>query len=553
MAADLVTAIDNTQDAQVRTATGRPGEVFASAVAETSTTLARVLDGQHPTVDVSALLAAGSTLDAVCAERMDSLLAGRVAALGDHDRTITEVLVLLSALLFLLATGLSRALRAVAQKSGELRYQAMHDPLTGLPNRALILDRVAQALARARSAHHPLAVMFLDLDGFKNVNDTYGHAVGDQLLRAVSARLTGALRETDTIGRLGGDEFVVLAEGASLALGPEVIAERIQAVLAEPVGLDGPTGVVLRTHASIGIAEGLRGSAAELLRDADVALYEAKAAGKNCYVLFAAQMQTAVQARLELETELRRAVGTDQLFLVYRPTVDLRSGVIVGAEALLRWNHPTRGVLMPDVFVPVAEESGLIVPIGRRVLAEACRQGAAWQDQGHAVSMAVSLSGRQLDGHGDLFADVHAALADSGLAPRLLTLQITETALVRDAARSARQLRALKRLGLRVAIDNFGTDHWSLAHLRQFMVDAVKIDRSFIHSIATSAEADALIDTLVELGRTLGIETYAEGTEEPGDLRHRRSEDRDSGQGSLFARPSSPAQLEALSTGENIS
>ena len=339
------------------------------------------------------------------------------------------------------------------------------------------------------------------------------------------------------------------AEGASLAMGPEVIAERIQAALTEPFALDGGVEIVLRTHASIGIAVGLRSTGADLLRDADVALYEAKAAGKDCYVVFAPEMQMAVQDRLELEMDLRRAVGTDQLFLVYQPTVDLRTEVITGVEALLRWNHPTRGLVMPDAFIPIAEETGLIVPIGRWVLAEACRQAAAWHEQGHALSMAVNVSGRQLDSHSDLFEDARGALVGSGLEPTLLTLEITETMLMRDAARSARQLRDLKGLGLRVAIDDFGTGYCSLAYLQQFPVDALKIDRSFINGIASSPEAGALIRTFVQLGKTFGIETHAEGIEELSQLRFLQNEGCDSGQGYLFAWPLSPAALGDLISG----
>ena len=546
IAIDLTTAIDNTEDPRLRSATAPLSAAFARSVAQTSEVLASALSAGRPSLDVSALLAAMSKLDAVCAQRLDSLIAGRIAILHDRVWTITKVILLLSALLVLLATGLSRALRMLGQKTDELRFQALHDDLTGLPNRSLVLDRVEQALARARRGDTPLAVLFLDLDSFKSVNDTYGHAAGDQLLQAVSARLRSALREIDTVGRLGGDEFVVVAEGATLARGPEVIAERIQAVLTDPFALDGQVEIVLRTHASIGIAVGLRVAAADLLRDADVALYEAKAAGKDCYVVFASEMQMAVQARLELEMDLRRAVGTDQLFLAYQPTVDLRTEMITGVEALLRWNHPIRGLLMPDTFIPVAEETGLIVPIGRWVLAEACRQTAAWQGQGHALSMAVNVSGRQLDSHSDLFEDVRHALVGSELEPAWLTLEITETMLMRDATRSAQQLRDLKALGLRVAIDDFGTGYCSLAYLQQFPVDTLKIDGSFINGIDSSPEAGALIHTFVQLGKTFGIETYAEGIEELSQLRYLQREGCDSGQGYLFARPLSPEALEEL-------
>jgi diguanylate cyclase (GGDEF)-like protein len=454
--------------------------------------------------------------------------------------------VLLSLLLLLLGTGRARALRLVRTRTGELHHQALHDGLTGLPNRALVLDRVQQALARSHRTDTPLAVLFLDLDGFKDVNDMYGHGAGDLLLQAVSSRLQGALRAADTVGRLGGDEFVILCEGPSLAAGPEVVAERIQAVLSKPFVLEDREPITVRTRASIGIAMGVRATADELLRDADVALYEAKAAGKDCFVIFAPEMQLAVLDRLELESDLRNAIDTDQLFLVYQPTFDLRSEKITGVEALLRWNHPTRGLVMPNDFIPLAEETGLIAPIGRVVLAQACLQVARWQRTGNPLSVAVNVSGRQFDGHNDLVADVRAALRASDLDPTLLTLEITETMLMRDAARSAEKLVELKALGIRIAIDDFGTGYCSLAYLQQFPVDALKIDRSFITGIASSPEADALIHTLVQLGKTLGIETYAEGIEERSQLHHLQQEECDSGQGYLFARPLAPEALEDL-------
>ena len=549
IATDLATAIANTKDSQIRAVAARPRAALAGAAARTLTMLASVLSGrQHPVLDVSALLTAASTVDAVCVGQLDRLITGRIATLHRRVDAITEVILLVAALLFLLAIGLSRARWAIKQRNVELRYQARHDVLTGLPNRTLILERVERALARARIANTALAVMILDLDEFKAVNDTYGHAAGDELLRAVSARLTGAVRSTDTIGRLGGDEFVVLAEGESLALGPKVIADRIRAVLTEPFTLDGSGGIVLRTCASIGIAERLGGDAADLLRDADVALYVAKAAGKDRYIVFAPHMQTAVQDKLELEMALRRAVGTDQLFLVYQPTINLRTEMITGVEALLRWNHPTRGLIMPDVFIPIAEATDLIVPIGRWVLAQACRQAAAWHERGHTLSVAVNVSGRQLDTQYDLSDDVNAALADSGLAPAFLTLEITETILMRDATVSSQQLSDLKRLGLRVAIDDFGTGYCSLAYLQQFPIDALKIDRSFVSGISDSPQADSLIHMFLQLGKTFGIEVHAEGIERVGQLRHLQKEQCDYGQGYLFARPISPAALEELVT-----
>ena len=447
----------------------------------------------------------------------------------------------LSALLFafvrVLARSRSRALRQVARKTAELRHLSLHDGLTGLPNRALILDRVERALARARREHSQLAVMFLDLDGFKDVNDMFGHAAGDELLCAVSARLSGLLRDSDTVGRLGGDEFVVLAEGDSLDAGPEVIADRIREVLATPFVLGASEDVSAQIHTSVGIATGLRPSADDLLRDADIALYEAKHTGRNRVVLFATEMHTAAEQRHELQNDLRQALSEEQLFLLYQPTFDLATNSVTGVEALLRWQHPTRGLVMPDEFIPLAEETGLIVPIGAWVVRQACHQGADWQRHDNTVGVSVNVSARQLDNDAGYVADVRAALSDSGLRPDSLTLEITETALMRDADASAGHLRALKDLGVRIAIDDFGTGYSSLGYLRQFPVDSMKIDRSFISGIADNPEAGAIMHTLVQLGKALGIETLAEGIEESGQLNRLQREACDSGQGYLFARP----------------
>ncbi len=460
----------------------------------------------------------------------------------------------ISGLLFgfmrVLARSRVQALSMVAHKTAELRHLALHDGLTDLPNRALILDRVEHAIARARRHHGQLAVMFLDLDGFKAVNDTLGHAAGDQLLRVVSARLRGLLRDSDTVGRLGGDEFVILVEGDSLDAGPEVIADRIREVLVEPIELDDGEQAGIHISVSIGIALGLRDSAEDLLRDADIALYEAKETGRGRFVLFAPEMHTAIERRVELERDLAQAIQRDQLLLAYQPTFDLATNTINGVEALLRWEHPTRGLVMPDDFIPIAEATGLIVPIGRWVLEQACRQAAEWQRPDRGLNMSVNVSGRQLDTDTGFLVQVQEALAASGLDPGLLTLEITETVLMRDAEASAAQLHKLKALGLRIAIDDFGTGYSSLGYLRQFPVDALKIDRSFITGIAGNPEAGTLIHTLVQLGKSLGIETLAEGIEETSQLHHLQREACDSGQGYLFARPLAPQAVAELLAGK---
>jgi diguanylate cyclase (GGDEF)-like protein len=418
----------------------------------------------------------------------------------------------------------------------EIRHQALHDSLTGLPNRVLVLDRLNQSLARARREYFEVAVLFVDLDGFKDINDTLGHGAGDQVLQAVASRFAGTLRESDTVARLGGDEFVVLAEGLSLAAGPELVAERLLDVLAEPFHLDDKRKTSVSVSASIGIAVGLRESAEDLLRDADIALYAAKDAGKNRFVIFEAEMQRELHSRHELEMDLQAAIGTDQFFLLYQPIFELNDMAVVGVEALLRWNHPGRGLLQPDEFIPALEASGLIIPVGRWVLQEACRQAMVWRRGGQATRMSVNASARQLDAD-SLLDDVKAALDLSGLPADDLIIEITETSLMRNTSGAQKQLVALKSLGVRIAIDDFGTGYSSLSYLQQFPVDSLKIDKSFIAGMAKTPEGDALIHTLMQLGKALHLETLAEGIEEPAQLSQLQTESCDVGQGFLFARP----------------
>ncbi|HXA55568.1 MAG TPA: EAL domain-containing protein, partial [Solirubrobacteraceae bacterium] len=427
----------------------------------------------------------------------------------------------------------------------ELVFLATHDPLTDLPNRTLILDRVEQMLVRSRRNQTPVAALFIDLDNFKGINDTLGHGSGDRLLKAVAARLRNTIRETDALGRLGGDEFVVIAEGMSLAAGPELIAERLLEALAPPFRLDEPQATRLAVTASVGIAMGARESAEELLRDADIAMYRAKWDGKNRYVVFESKMSDAVQSRMELEMDLREALGREQFFLVYQPTFDLQRMAPTGVEALLRWNSPRRGVVQPDDFVPLLEETGLITEVGAWVLREACRQAAAWRAAGHAIGMSVNVSARQLDDD-EFIAHADDALRSSGLEPQALTLEITETTIMRDTDSTVARLQELKELGVRVAIDDFGTGYSSLSHLQQFPVDALKIDRSFISRLTQSPEGDTLIRTLVQLGKAMSIETLAEGIERQHELSLLQDEECDSGQGFLFARPLDAATAEAF-------
>jgi diguanylate cyclase (GGDEF)-like protein len=433
----------------------------------------------------------------------------------------------------------------LTRREEELSFLATHDPLTGLPNRTLILDRVEQMLARSRRSQAPVAALFVDLDNFKSINDTLGHGTGDELLQAVAARLDGVIREADALGRLGGDEFVVISEELSLAAGPELIAERLLDALKHPFRLGEDKENRLTVTASIGIAVGDRTSADELLRDADIAMYRAKWDGKNRYVVFETGMQDTVQHRMELEMDLREALENGEFFLAYQPTLDLSDMSPNGVEALIRWKHPVRGIVQPNDFIPLLEETGLITEIGKWVLEQACAQGAKWRAAGYPIGMAVNVSGRQLDTD-QLIADIEGALSRSGLEPQALTIEITETTLMRNIEETARRLTAVKQLGVRIAIDDFGTGYSSLAHLQRFPVDALKIDRSFISGLKNNKEGETLIHTLVQLGKALSIETFAEGIEQQQELSLLRDQDCDSGQGFLFARPLDVAATETF-------
>jgi diguanylate cyclase (GGDEF)-like protein len=452
------------------------------------------------------------------------------------------LLTLLSFLTYrVLATSRKRAWGLVGEKTGELAYRALHDRLTDLPNRALVLDRAEQILARARRLDVTVTALFVDIDDFKQINDRFGHHVGDEVLRQVGARLKTILRDNDTVGRLSGDEFVMLIDSIGLNASPELVAERILDVLRAPFEIDSKQTSVLVT-ASIGIATGLPASAEDLMQDADLALYKAKAGGKNSFALFETAMQTAAQDRMKLEADLADALDGEQLYLVYQPMLDLESERVVGVEALLRWRHPQSGVIPPDVFIPIAEENGMIVSIGRWVLEQACEQGAAWQREGRELTIAVNVSARQLE-RPEFVEEVSSALRASGLAPERLTLEITETVLMRKPDFTASLLGDLKALGVRIAVDDFGTGYSSLAYLRQFPVDSLKIDRTFITSLARSSEAHALTHTLIQLGKALGLETLAEGVEEHDQVHALQLEGCDLAQGFLFARPLSPDAL----------
>jgi len=434
----------------------------------------------------------------------------------------------------------------------QLLHQAFHDPLTGLANRALFFDRVDHALSRAARHGDTLAVLFFDLDGFRAVNDQLGHALGDDILRAIGDRLRPCLRATDTAARIGGDEFAVLLEDLAEAGDAERTATRLLAAFAEPVTAEGQSVTV---EASVGLVVSAGGDAAvdELLRRADLALHTAKSQ-RTRIVVYDEDLLASVNRRMELEVDLRHAVARDELVLHYQPVLDLQTGQVTGAEALARWNHPRYGLLPPAEFIGIAEETGLIVSIGRWVLEEACRRGRAWHDEGASetpLSMSVNLSPLQLQ-RAELPGEVAEALAMTGFDPHRLVLEITETALMEQVEAVIPRLQALKALGVRLAVDDFGTGYSSLSYLRDFPIDALKIDRSFVDGLARDHEDTILVHAIIELGRTLGLQTVAEGIEHAIQVPQLRGWGCDLGQGFHFARPLTAADFTTWLNGTTL-
>ena len=426
-----------------------------------------------------------------------------------------------------------------------LRFLANYDALTTLPNRAFFNERLTSALAMARRSGKGLAVMFIDLDRFKNINDTLGHEAGDCVLREVANRLTGIVRESDTVARLGGDEFVVLVEQLSDNPSLGGLAQKLIKAVAAPIVLDGRE---YHLTASVGIsaypADGSDG--ATLLKNADVAMYRAKEQGKNNFQFYAAQMNANALERLTLESALRRALEREEFLLHYQPKVDFRSGRVTGMEALVRWERPGKGMVPPAQFIPLAEETGLIVPLGEWVLLTACASNRAWQREGMPpLRVAVNLSARQF-AHASLVRDVAHILLVTGLDPASLELEITESMVMGNPQQAVQTLHQIKSMGVALALDDFGTGYSSLAYLRRFPLDHIKIDRSFIHDIPGNADAVAIIDAILAMSHSLRLKVVAEGVENIAQFEFLRDRGCDEMQGFYFSRPLPASEFRAL-------
>ncbi|WP_317201703.1 putative bifunctional diguanylate cyclase/phosphodiesterase [Janthinobacterium sp.] len=516
------------------------GWTLAAAGGRPVTEVMRLVDGasgapqRHPIKRVLQLNAASRLAPGTLMLRRD----GSTAAIEDSAAPIHDAEGLLAG-----AVMVFRDITAARALSVKMAHLAQHDFLTNLPNRVLLSDRIGRAVELAQRHAGAFAVLYLDLDNFKNVNDSLGHATGDLLLQSVARRLAASVRASDTVSRQGGDEFVVLIPDIAGAAAAAAAAEALLAALAAPHAIGAHT---LYASGSIGIglfpADGQ--DAETLMQSADTAMYQAKEMGRNNYQFFKGEMNARAVERQSLETHLRRALELRQLTLHYQPKVNLASGAITGCEALLRWNHPEWGAVAPERFVGIAEDFGLIVSIGRWVLGEACAQTKRWQEAGLAPgSVAVNISALEFRRR-DFVAGVRAALSESGLAPACLQLEITESVLMRDADACAAILRELKQLGVTLAVDDFGTGYSSLSYLNQFPIDVLKIDRSFVRGIG--AAGGIIAGAVIAMGNSLGHRVVAEGVEDAAQLAFLRERRCEEGQGFLFSAPLEAEQFGLL-------
>jgi diguanylate cyclase (GGDEF)-like protein len=425
----------------------------------------------------------------------------------------------------------------------KLKHQATHDALTGLPNRSLLEDRLKQAISYADRFNRMVTVVFIDLDGFKLINDSLGHQTGDDLLKVIAERMLTCVRSVDTVVRLGGDEFVIVLPEQGEAIIPTL--QRIQQAIAQPVLLGSQT---LQVSGSIGLAiypaDGA--DAATLLMNADAAMYRAKELGRNNYQFYAAELNSRIHEKLAMQEGLRDAVARSEFQLLYQPKVDLHSGKVIGIEALIRWHHPVRGMVPPAQFIPIAEETGLIVPIGEWVLRTACKQNKAWQDAGMpAISVSVNVSARQFK-EKDLVRRVAHALEESGLGAQYLELELTESLIMQDIESALKTMRALQAMGVQISIDDFGTGYSSLSALKTFPIVRLKIDKAFVDGVASNEDDKAIARAVISMGHQLNLKIIAEGVETEQQLAFLRANNCDEMQGYLFSQPVTAENIPAL-------
>jgi diguanylate cyclase (GGDEF)-like protein len=442
--------------------------------------------------------------------------------------------------------GVVQDITARKEAEEQLLHLAHYDKLTELPNRTLFHDRLLQSLAHSRHAGRAAAVIFVDLDHFKLINDTLGHPAGDQLLKQVAHRLQEALRTGDTVGRLGGDEFAVVLSDMFAASDADVVAQKLMSALAQPFILDGRE-VFVNASAGITLFPTDSEDPDTLLKYADAAMYRAKELGRGNYQFYRSEMNARSLERMSLEGHLRRALERDEFLLHYQPKVDLGSGAITRVEALLRWNHPDLGLVSPVRFVPILEDNGLIVQVGEWVLGEACRQLKAWRADGIGLrmSVAVNLSGRQLQ-QADLHRCIERIVSGSGVDPRLIELEITESMLMRNPEHAIGILRYLKNLGMCLSMDDFGTGYSSLSYLKRFPVDRLKIDRSFVRDIASDRDDAAISQSIIAMGHSLDLKVTAEGVETAEQLAFLKKASCDEAQGYYFSKPISAEEIPRL-------
>jgi len=435
-----------------------------------------------------------------------------------------------------------RDVTAARSVSSQIAYRAQHDVLTDLPNRQLLNDRISQAISMAQRENRSLAVMFLDLDHFKHVNDSLGHAIGDLLLQSVSKRLVAAVRHSDTVSRQGGDEFVVLLAETTHPEDAATSAEKVLRALSAPHSI-GEHELHISCSIGISIFQGDGESAETLIQNADLAMYHAKEEGRNRYMFFKPEMNMKAAERQHIEHGLRSALELREFELAYQPKVNLKTSEIDGVEALIRWRHPERGLILPVQFISVAEDCGLIVPIGRWVLGEACRQARAWQDAGlPALTISVNVSAAEFRDKG-FIEGVARALSETGIEAGHLELELTERVMMRDVGRAADAFKELKSMGIRLAVDDFGTGYSSLSYLRQFPIDVLKIDRSFVRQIADGNKGSPIVNAIIAMGENLNYIVVAEGVETDEQKLYLQAHGCAMGQGFLFGRPVPAAQF----------